>query len=176
MSGWKLFMSNILKNWFLLQFKPNAHKLAERNLHRQGFETFLPLQEITGRKKTSFINNLKPLFPGYMFVAFDIQDAPWRKINNTMGVSKLVSFNSYPKPVPIDLVSGLILRCDVSGKLLPPKQLNKGDEVQFLNGPFANFITTIEEIDAQQRIWVLMKFMGQSTRISVNIEGLKITK
>ena len=169
-------MSNILKNWFLLQFKPNAHKLAERNLHRQGFETFLPLQEITGRKKTSFINNLKPLFPGYMFVTFDIQDAPWRKINNTMGVSKLVSFNSYPKPVPIDLVSGLILRCDVSGKLLPPTQLNKGDEVQFLNGPFANFITTVEEIDAQQRVWVLMKFMGRPTRISVNIEGLKVTK
>jgi transcriptional antiterminator RfaH len=111
-----------------------------------------------------------------MFVAFDIQDAPWRKINNTMGVSKLVSFNSYPKPVPIDLVSGLMLRCDVSGKLLPPTQLNKGDEVQFLNGPFANFITTVEEIDAQQRVWVLMKFMGRPTRISVNIEGLKITK
>ena len=169
-------MSNILKDWFLLQFKPNAHKLAERNLHRQGFETFLPLQEITDRKKTSFINNLKPLFPGYMFVTFNIQDGPWRKINNTMGVSKLVSFNSYPKPVPIDLVSGLILRCDASGKLLPPKRLNKGDEVQFLNGPFANFITTIEEIDAQQRVWVLMKLMGRSTRISVNIEGLKITK
>lgn len=169
-------MSNILKNWFLLQFKPNAHKLAERNLHRQGFETFLPLQEITDRKKTSFIDNLKPLFPGYMFVTFDIQDAPWRKINNTMGVSKLVSFNSYPKPVPIDLVSGLMQRCDVSGKLLPPKRLNKGDEVQFLNGPFANFVTTVEEIDAQQRVWVLMKLMGRSTRISVNIEGLKITK
>ena len=48
-------MSNILKNWFLLQFKPNAHKLAKRNLQLQGFETFLPLQEITVRKKTSFI-------------------------------------------------------------------------------------------------------------------------
>ena len=176
MSSWKPFMSNILKNWFLLQFKPNAHKLAERNLHRQGFETFLPLQEITDRKKTSFINNLKPLFPGYMFVAFDIQDAPWRKINNTKGVSKLVSFNDYPEPVPIDLISGLILRCNESGKILPPKQLNKGDEVQLLNGPFANFITTVEEIDAQQRVWVLMKFMGRSTRISVNIEGLTITK
>ena len=169
-------MSNILKNWFLLQFKPNAHKLAKRNLHLQGFETFLPLQEIIGRNKTSFINNLKPLFPGYMFVTFDIKDAPWRKINNTMGVSKLVSFNSYPKPVPIDLVSGLILRCDASGKLLPPKRLNEGDEVQFLNGPFANFITTVEEIDAQQRVWVLMELLGRSTRISVNIEGLKTTK
>ena len=176
MNGWKPFMSNILKNWFLLQFKPNAHKLAERNLHRQGFETFLPLQEITDRKKAAFINNLKPLFPGYMFVTFNIHDAPWRKINNTMGVSKLVSFNSYPKPVPVDLVSGLMLRCDASGKLLPPEQLNKGDEVQFLNGPFANFVTTVEEIDAQQRVWVLMKLMGRSTRISVNIEGLKITK
>ena len=176
MSSWKPFMSNILKNWFLLQFKPNSHKIAEGNLQRQGFKTFLPLQESTDRNNASFITNLKPLFPGYMFVAFDIQDAPWRKINNTMGVSKLVSFNDYPKPVPIDLVSGLILRCNASGKLLPPKQLNKGDEVQLLTGPFANFITTVEEIDAQQRVWVLMQLMGQSTRVSVNIEDLKITK
>ena len=69
-----------------------------------------------------------------------------------------------------------MLRCDASGKLLPTKQLSKGDEVQILNGPFANFITTIEEIDTQQRVWVLMELMGRPTRISVNIEGLKITK
>lgn len=55
--------------WYLIQFKPNNHRLAERNLHRQGFETFLPMQKITRKKASRFVGNLKPRFPRYMFVS-----------------------------------------------------------------------------------------------------------
>jgi len=34
-------------NWYLIQFKRNSHRIAEQNLNKQGFKTFLPLQEIT---------------------------------------------------------------------------------------------------------------------------------
>lgn len=169
-------MCAILKPWFLVQLKPMSYKLAERNLKRQGFQTFLPLQQTTERKVMRFTNKIKPLFPGYMFVTFDVQNAPWRKINSTMGVSKLVSFDGYPQPVPSDLVSGLKLRCDDRGALLPPEMLNKNDEVQILTGPFTNFIATIEELDAQKRVWVLIELMGQLTRISLKPEYLKIIK
>jgi len=37
------------KEWFILQFKPNAHHQANNNLNQQGFETFLPLNNITSR-------------------------------------------------------------------------------------------------------------------------------
>ena len=38
--------SNII-SWYVVQFKPNSHKIALRNLQRQGFETFLPMHEVT---------------------------------------------------------------------------------------------------------------------------------
>ena len=163
------------KIWFLLQFKPNSHRLAERNLMRQGFKTFLPMQEVTKRKSTRFLNDIRPLFPGYMFVAFDPKSAPWRKINATIGISKLVSFDGQPKPVPFDLVSGLMQRCDTAGKLLPAKHLAAGDQVELLTGPFANFIATVETIDIQQRIWVLMECMGQRTRMHVRADQLQLS-
>ncbi len=163
------------KIWFLLQFKPNSHRLVERNLMRQDFTTFLPMQEVTRRKSTRFVNDLRPLFPGYMFVAFDPKSAPWRKINGTIGVSKLVSFGGQPKPVPLDLVSGLIQRCDAQGKLLHAKQLAAGDQVTLLTGPFANFIATVETIDIEQRIWVLMECMGQRTRMYVKADQLQLS-
>ncbi len=59
----------LMNHWYLIQFKPNSHRLAERNLLRQGFETFLPMQEVTRRKASRFVNDLRPLFPGYMFVS-----------------------------------------------------------------------------------------------------------
>lgn len=163
------------KIWFLLQFKPNSHRLAECNLMRQGFKTFLPMQEVTRRKSTRFVDQLRPLFPGYMFIAFDQKSAPWRKINATIGVSKLVSFDGQPKPVPLDLVSGLMQRCDTAGKLLPAKQLAIGDQVELVTGPFSNFIATVETIDIEQRIWVLMECMGQHTRMYVKADQLQLS-
>ena len=150
--------------------------MAERNLHRQGFESFLPMHKITKHKYNRYVSDLRPLFPGYMFVAFDPDRGPWRQINSTIGVSKLVSFGGQPNPVPTDLISGLKLRCNSDGKLLPPNQLNNGDAVQLLTGPFSNYIAKVETIDAEQRVWVLMELMGRVTRISVDPNQLLAVK
>ena len=165
-----------MKLWYLIQFKPNAHRLAQRNLKRQDFEVFLPMQEITRRKASRFVSELRPLFPGYMFVGVDSRSAPWRTINSTIGVSRLVSFDGTPKPLPLQLISSLMSRCDASGTLLPPKTLNVGDAVDVLSGPFANFVATVEKVDAQQRIWLLIEFMGQGARINVSADQLQISK
>ena len=165
-----------MNHWYLIQFKPNSHRLAERNLNRQGFETFLPMQEITRRKASRFVNDLKPLFPGYMFLSVESKMAPWRTINSTIGVSRLVSFEGKPKPLPLQIVSGLMLRCDGAGKILPPKTLSEGDSVELLTGPFANFIATVDTIDPAQRIWVLMDFMGQRTRMQVTHDQLQLSE
>ena len=165
-----------MNQWYLIQFKPNSHRLAERNLQRQGFETFLPMQKITRRKASRFVSDLKPLFPGYMFVSVNSELGPGRTINSTIGVSRLVSFEGKPKPLPLQLISGLMLRCDASGTLLPPKSLNEGDSVEMLNGPFANFVATVDTIDPEQRIWVLMDFMGQKTRMQVSANQLQLAK
>ena len=165
-----------LKKWFILQFKPNSHRLAERNLRRQGFESFLPLHEVTKHKYNRYVSDLRPLFPGYMFVAFNPESGPWRQINCTTGVSKLVCFGGQPNPIPLDLISGLMARCNSVGKLLPPNQFNKGETVQLLTGPFANYIAKVETIDANQRVWVLMELMGRVTRISVDPNQLLTVK
>jgi len=167
---------DFLKEWFILQFKPNSHRLAEHNLNRQGFESFLPVHEVTKYKYNRYVSDLRPLFPGYMFVAFNPESGPWRQINCTIGVSKLVNFGGQLRPVPPELISGLMLRCNPDGKLLPPNQLKKGDSVQLLTGPFANYIAKVETIDAEQRAWVLMELMGRVTRISVDPNQVQTVK
>lgn len=165
-----------MKQWHLIQFKPNAHRLAERNLKRQDFDVFLPMQEISFRKASRFVSELRPLFPGYMFVGVDGNAAPWRTINSTIGVSRLVSFDGSPKPLPLLLISSLMLRCDTSGRLLPPKTLNVGDTVDVLSGPFANLVATVEKVDAQQRVWLLMEFMGHDARVNVTADQVQVSK
>ena len=78
--------------WFLAQLKPNSHRIAEKNLRRQSFATFLPMQQETSRRNGRFVTTVKPLFPGYLFVALDTSAGGWHRVNNTYGVTRLVSF------------------------------------------------------------------------------------
>ena len=161
------------KKWYLLQFKPNAHSKAIKNLNRQGFNTFLPMQNLTVRKGLTFKKVTRPLFPGYMFITFDEASSNWSKINNTYGVLRLVSSNSRLQAVPDTLINKLMQRCDFLGILLPENKFKKGDRVEVLDGPFANFIATIETIQADQRIWLLTNLMGRDVKIEINSKNLQ---
>ena len=165
----------MIGDWYIIQFKRNSHRIAERNLKNQGFKTFLPLQDSTGKYGSKFSTTIKPLFPGYMFVRINHDAAPWQKINNTLGVSRLICQDGVPKMVPFGIVSGLISRCDSSGKLLPPSVIKCGDAVEIQSGALANFIATVESIDSNRRIWVLMDLMGQITRVQVASEQLMLS-
>ena len=162
------------KEWFILQFKPNAHHQANKNLNQQGFETFLPLHDTTSRNMSRFINATRPLFPGYMFIRFDRAETHWHSINNTYGVSRVITFNSILKSTPTTFVENLIKRYDLSGNLLPVEKLKKGDQVKVLKGPFANFIATIEKYEDDQRIWILMDLMGQETKVQTPSNALQL--
>ena len=97
-----------------------------------------------------------------MFVNILPETASWRKINSTYGVSKLVSIDGKPTPLPLQLVTELKLRCNATGTLQDHKDFNTGDSVEVLSGPFANFIAIVDSIDPAQRIWLLIDFMGQN--------------
>ena len=155
------------KNWFLVQFKPNNHIIAEQNLKNQNYRTFLPVEEKVLTRYGKKIAVKTPLFPGYLFVNFSLNHDRWSKINSTFGVSKLLLQNNKPQIIPQKIMHELIDRCDENGNLLPPKNMKKGDEVMVINSAFSKFISTIDQIDSKNRIWVLMNILGRETRVEI---------
>lgn len=158
----------------MVQHKPNAEALAIRNLERQSIDVFAPFEMGLRRFGSKTRPVRKALFPGYIFVHFDIGDFRWRAVNSTVGVSRLVRFGSdHPAPVPGDLMQSLMSRCDWSGCLLPPTEFQPGDQVRVKAGPFADFVGTVEKMGAQQRVWLLLEFLGRATRVAVDAVELK---
>jgi len=131
------------------------------------------MQEETRRVRGKFTTFMRPLFPGYLFVAFDKAHGGWQAVNSTYGITRLVSAGKTPVEVPLNLVSQLMQRCDTAGKLLPPKLLSPGDQVIINKGPFVEFIATIEALASDRRVWVLLEFMGQKTRVAVPANQLR---
>ncbi|MDC1349289.1 transcriptional activator RfaH [Amylibacter sp.] len=121
------------------------------------------------------MNTSRPLFPGYMFIKFDRAESKWHKINNTYGVSRLITFSSILKSIPTTFVDSLMRRYDTSGKLIPVKKLKKDDQVNILRGPFANFIATVEKYESDQRIWILLDLMNRKTKIQTTSDALELS-
>ena len=154
-------------NWFVAKVKPNAHFKAKKNIEKQGFETFLPLVESTRRASQKFANQLIPLFPGYIFVAFEADNFKWHSINNTFGVNKLIASENIPMRIPSAFVHCLKSRCNEDGKLLDIKSLQVGNKIKVLHGPFTEAVGEIERIDPQNRITILLDMLGQKTKTTL---------
>ncbi len=159
--------------WFLAQLKPNCAQIAVRNLTRQGFRSFLPMEEQTAQRNGRFVTQTRPVFPGYVFVALDAAQGLWRKVNATSGVSKLVSFGSEPARVPGPLVTELQARCDATGRYHAAEGLKVGDRVAIATGPFSGALAEIETVAPDRRVWVLLDLLGRQTRMVVSETGVR---
>ena len=158
--------------WFLVQTKPNAEAVASQNLKNQQITAFMPLQKLTRRKGSAFQTQLRPLFPGYVFVAQDPAAGQWRKINNTRGVARLVRLAAEPTPVPATIMEQLFARCDETGIFQQSSTLVAGRDAKITRGPFAGTIAKIVEIDPNQRVHLLLDFMGQTSTLTTDAAGV----
>lgn len=160
--------------WYLVQIKPNSYRIAMRNLEQQGFLVFNPVHEELRRYKSKLRSELRPLFPGYMFVSFNPDSAPWRAINSTYGVSNIVTLGqSSPKAVPAQFMEGLLARCNANGQLSNPALLQSGDKVRVISGPFSDFISNVEHVAADKRVWVLVDILGGLTKVTIDMDNLQ---
>ena len=163
------------RRWHLAQFKPSCAMIARRNLVRQGFEVFLPLEAQTRVHRGNFIHETRPFFPGYLFVCVNHASSPVQSIRSTYGISQLVRIGTKPAVVPDGLVEELRARCDPNDVVERSEILEKGDKVRLTAGPFANLIGEVEQIAPDQRVWLLLDIMGQKTKVSVAQSTLQAT-
>ena len=165
---------SLSSNWFVAQYKPNSFLLAKRNLEKQGVITFLPLIDITRRSSSRFFTDAKPLFPGYIFVSFNLGSFKWTSINYTIGLNKLIMKNNIPQNVPEQFINSLKLRCDDTGKIMKGNMVKIGKKVEVLQGPFAKMVGSVEKIDPEERITLLFQILGQQTKTIISNKDIKL--
>jgi transcriptional antiterminator RfaH len=162
--------------WFVAQLKPNCGPIAERNLNRQGFRSFLPMERRTRRRNGRLKSIRSPYFPGYIFVGVDAHSTPSRAINSTYGISRLISFGLQAAPVPSEIMEALLSSCDSEGCIQNFVQVAEGDEVQICDGPFTSFIGRIEKLAPDERAWLLIDIMGKATRSLIRRADVRRTR
>ena len=155
-------------SWAVVHAQPNRDAVAVENLARQRFEVYGPLIRKRVRHARKSHDVLRPLFPGYLFVAMDPADGRWRAINSTLGVRALVRFGNQISSVDHRFIAGLKAR-EIEGVIaLPANPFAIGQNVRLLDGPFEGLVAKIIEMDEKSRLVVLMDFLNRGVRIHID--------
>jgi transcriptional antiterminator RfaH len=160
------------ERWFLVHTLPHGERKAELHLGAQGFRAYLPQIQKTIRHARQLRTVRAPLFPRYMFLILDLGRDRWLSVRSTVGVSSLFTCEDRPVPVPNGIVEALIGRTDEANLTRFDAGLTTGQRVRILSGPFADFVGTIERLDAAGRVRVLIYLMGTAVPVGLHRSAL----
>lgn len=156
------------ERWFLVNAQTGREPLAAQHLSRQGFRPFLPTTWRTIRHARQIRNERTAFFPGYLFVALDLEHDRWRSIDGTIGVVRLIKADGRPSSAPRGLVETLIEATGEDGVLdLVGGVLREGESVRIIRGPFADQLAVVQQMTGPDRVRVLLTMMNQSVPVDV---------
>lgn len=159
-------------NWCVVAIKPNGERTAEANLKRQGFVPYVPQILVTRRHARQVDRVKRPLFPGYLFVQLDPDNARWRAINGTFGVRHILTSNGRPQTVASEVITALLAR-ENDGLIDVAPCFAVGDTVQVCGGPLDMQIGKILTADEAGRIRLLLQMMGGEVVSTLTAESLQ---
>lgn len=158
-----------MRRWYVVNTKPRAEGIALFHLLRQGFEAYLPRLTKRRRHARRVDTVPVPLFPGYLFVAFDFERTRWRSVGGTVGVNRLICHGDRPAPVPEGIVEDIRGREDDEGFVLMAAEstFKKGTLIEIADGPLAEARGIFECMDSRERVVVLLNLLGREVRARV---------
>lgn len=156
-----------MSRWYVVNTLPHQESRAEINLHRQGYRAWLPSIKRLRRHARKIDTVRSPLFPGYLFVELDENEA-WSPINGTFGVRRLLCHREHPLPVPARFIDALRQTLDEEGLVAVPETLKPGQKVRLIAGPLVDCVGTLLHLAAQGRVALLLSLLGQEVSTVVS--------
>ena len=158
-------------SWFAVYTKPRQEHIALHNLERQSFECYLPLAE-GPFQRSSARNKMrhKPLFPRCLFLNADPQQQSLAPVCSTRGVSELVRIGLELIKIPASIIAGLKTRMHPVTGLIPIDsiELNNGDKVRVLDGPFVALEGVFKEQRGRSRSLLLLEVLGREAVVKID--------
>lgn len=150
--------------------KANIEKLVEnRQMQDIIFEVRVPVEQFSeikdGKKKTKE----RKMFPSYVIIKMIMTDESWYLVRNTRGVTGFVGPGSKPVPLSDEEVKalGVVER-------LPAIELDVNETIKVKEGPFENFIGTVESINQEKRkIKAFVSMFGRETLIELDYNQIE---
>ena len=177
------------KRWYVIHTYSGYEKKVKTNLeHRiesmgmedKIFQVLVPEEDEIEIRGGQRVTVQKKVYPGYVLVEMILDPDSWFVVRNTPGVTSFVGGGNIPgsrnEPVPLEEheVKQILRQMGVE----TPKYrvaFQKGQSVRVTDGPFAEFIGTVDEVNPERnKLKVLVSIFGRET--PVELDFLQVEK
>lgn len=131
----------------------------------------VPTEEYVEVKNDTKKVKTRKLFPGYVMVKMNITNRSWYIIRNTQGVTGFVG----PDSKPVALTPREVRKFGIKdAKPIVNFNINVGDNVNIIAGPFMDFVAEVKEIDKdKQTIKASIDMFGRDILIDLNFADVE---
>ena len=145
-------------------------KAAQQGLTDYIEEIMVPTEEVVEVKRGQRVNAERKYFPGYVLAKLHMNDNVWHLIKDTPKVSGFLGGGGN-KPIAISQAEAdrLIKQLEEGvGTPRPSVIYDIGEEIKVIDGPFASFSGTVEEIDEEKAMLkVSVSIFGRPTPVEL---------
>lgn len=173
------------KEWYVVNtYSGHENKVKEKLEMRassMGMEDYIlrvvvPEQTEIEMKDGKKKEKVKKMFPGYILVEMVMTDEAWFIVRNTPGVTGFIgSSGKGAKPFPLTPAEvDKILGSMGLSRLEMGSEIQVGDSVKVIQGPFANMFGKVASLDMEnQKLEVSLDLFGQETNVELGLTEIE---
>lgn len=165
--------------WYIVHtqsgFEAKAKASLLDSIQRSGKKDFfgdilIPVESVVELVKGQKKSTERKFFPGYILVKMRLNDETWHIVKSTARISGFVGSARNPPALPEEEVNRITHQITEGAAKAKPKYVFKdGDSVRVIDGPFANFNGTVEEVRPEKsKLRVLVSIFGRATPVELD--------
>ncbi|MEO9324522.1 transcription termination/antitermination protein NusG [Nocardioides sp. C4-1] len=172
------------------------NRIVSLNMEDYIHEIVVPMADIVEIKNGQRRTRKRPSHPGYVLVRMDLTDESWSTVRHTPSVTGFVGNSHQPVPLLMDEVENMLApavqaaAAEVAAAAGSPAaasggtttaakrtievDLNEGDSVIVIDGPFDTLHATVTEINAEaQKVKALVEIFGRETPVELRFDQIQ---
>ncbi len=141
----------------------------------------VPTEKVTEIRRGKKVQSERKFFPGYVLAKLSMSDDVYHLVKNTPKVTGFLGPNGKPQAISEAEAARILSTKEEMAAAAPSKKIQVdydiGDSVKVLDGPFASFNGTVEELDFDRsRVKVSVSIFGRATPVVLEFEQVERVK
>ncbi len=173
--------------WYIVNtlsgFEHKVAQMIKESAEKRGLlekfeDVVVPTENVTEIKKGKKVVSEKKIYPGYILVKMQLDDASWNLVKNTPKVAGFLGGSGKPLPVPEREVKEVLKQVE-EGSVAKDMDISfdVGENVKIIEGPFETFTGLVDEIDfVRKRLKISVSIFGRPTPVELEFHQVEKIK
>jgi len=173
------------QQWYVVHafsgFEKQVARSLEEHIRNAGMEDMfgdimVPTEEVVEMKGGQKRTTQRKFFPGYVLVKMEMNDDTWRLVKSVPKVTGFIG-GTATKPAPITEKEAQAILLQVQEGVDKPKpkfSFEPGELVRVIDGPFADFNGTVEDVNFEKaKLRVSVSIFGRMTPVELDFSQVE---